>query len=260
MHGVSEPMQKQLQQSSNIRVADDSFDLGNATTAITGLFDDESNPLLSIGDAVACFPAELKEELKSHLWLGKQFVRKAETKAAMEKFNLDANGALAIFLYTVESQLYKLLNALLRSSERGSPDIKRQFFPYLRILVQALRAAAANNEMRMVNRGVKLDLVKLFPDDFVKGESVILWALSSCAQEIDVLSNDMFLGKTGDRTILQIHTCKGVDISAFSAIQSEAEVLLPPCVVLKIDGILNVGAGLTIIQCSDDEDAPALLS
>eukprot|EP00966_Prymnesium_polylepis_P335033 7390395-Prymnesium_polylepis.1 len=71
----------------------------------------------------------------------------------------------------------------------------------------------------------------------------------------------MFLGRSGDRTIFQVHTKRGVDISPFSAIQSEAEVLLPAGMALKITDILpKDSSGLTIVTCEDDDSAPPLIS
>ena len=79
--------------------------------------------------------------------------------------------------------------------------------------------------------------------------------------KISVLSNPVFLGTTGDRTIFQILTSRAVDVSAFSAIKSEAELLLPSGVALLITGVLpKDSSGQTIITCEDDPDAPALLS
>jgi hypothetical protein len=94
-----------------------------------------------------------------------------------------------------------------------------------------------------------------------------------------LLQNPMFLGSTGDRTIFQIMTRRGIDISPFSAVRSsprracesaltespqvegEAELLLPAGIALKITGVLPKDAsGLTIITCEDDDDAPTLIS
>ena len=94
------------------------------------------------------------------------------------------------------------------------------------------------------------------------------------------VQNPMFLGSAGDRTIFQIMTRRGIDISPFSAVRSaprrahgecaltdspqvegEAELLLPAGIALKITGVLPKDAsGLTIITCEDDTDAPALIS
>jgi hypothetical protein len=67
----------------------------------------------------------------------------------------------------------------------------------------------------------------------------------------------MFLGTKGPRTIFQISTSKGVDISQFSSME-EAEVLLPPATVMRIIGTVYVGNDLTVVTCEDDPDAPSL--
>ena len=96
----------------------------------------------------------------------------------------------------------------------------------------------------------------------------------------------MFLGPDDDRTIFQILTRRGIDISPFSAVplagcaargarmpargvrtrrgipqvEGEVELLLPAGIALKITGVLPKDAsGLTIITCEDDDDAPALI-
>ena len=74
-------------------------------------------------------------------------------------------------------------------------------------------------------------------------------------------SNPSFLGREGDRTIFQVLTRRGVGVAAFSAVQSEAEVLLPAGTALRITGVLPKDAsGLTIITCEDDPHAPQLIS
>mmetsp|Transcript_32662 Transcript_32662/g.89402 ORF Transcript_32662/g.89402 Transcript_32662/m.89402 type:complete len:82 (+) Transcript_32662:340-585(+) len=65
----------------------------------------------------------------------------------------------------------------------------------------------------------------------------------------------MFLGPSGERTIFQVHKKRGVDITPFSAIESEADVLLPAGIALKITDVLPKDAsGLTIVTCEDDEE------
>ena len=68
----------------------------------------------------------------------------------------------------------------------------------------------------------------------------------------------MFLGNSGPRTIFQITTTKGADIHLFSSMEEE-EVLLPPATVLRVVGTLDLGGGLTMVQCEDDPDAPCLM-
>jgi hypothetical protein len=68
-----------------------------------------------------------------------------------------------------------------------------------------------------------------------------------------------FLGDTGDRTIFQLQCSRAVDIARYSAIPTEAEVVVPPGLVFEIVGRLNVGHGLWIITLQQDEDAPAMV-
>ena len=92
-------------------------------------------------------------------------------------------------------------------------------------------------------------------------ESTVWWSFSSCTTKISVLKDPMFLGPTGDRTIFQVHTRRGVSIAPFSAVKSEAEVLLPAGTPLRITDVLPKDAsGLTIVTCEDDDDAPALIA
>ena len=93
-----------------------------------------------------------------------------------------------------------------------------------------------------------------------RGRTLVWWSLTWTTANIGVLSNPMFLGTTGSRTIFQIHASQAVPVSAFSAVKAEAELLLPPGVALQITGVLPVGNGLTQITCEDDPDAPPLLS
>jgi hypothetical protein len=75
---------------------------------------------------------------------------------------------------------------------------------------------------------------------------------------MQVLKNQTFLGTVGPRTIFQISTTQGADISLFSSM-AEEEVLLPPATVLRVIGTLDLGHGLTMVQCEDDTEAPCLM-
>ena len=86
------------------------------------------------------------------------------------------------------------------------------------------------------------------------------WAFSSTTSNIAALSNPMFLGPSGDRTVFQILTTRGVDIGQLSAIPSEAEILIPAGTTLKITGVLpKSDDGLTIVTLEDDNEAPLMI-
>jgi hypothetical protein len=225
---------------------------------LRGCFNDASNPLVGLDEALARQP----DDLAAEVWSAKQWVRAAATREAIGRVpGLTDDGAMAIWLYTAESPLYRGLNAKLRAANRG--QVTRLYFPFMRLLLTALRAvqAASGGEKLMVNRGVPSDVCADFPGDYTEESSIVWWAFSSCTRKIAVLSNPMFLGSAGERTIFQVLTRHAIDVSPFSAVQSEAEVLLPAGIVLRVTGVLPKDAsGLTIITCEDDDSAPALIS
>jgi len=204
---------------------------------IVGLFDKKHNPEVSIEAAVAATGIDLSKQLFS----GRRWIEKGGKAAVASVPEMTADMGLAIWLYTAESPLYPRLNGLLRGKDRAT--LKVHFFPYLRLLLSGLGKLRAMQgaEKRMVNRGVKLDLAGAHPSEYAHSKTLVWWPFSSTTSNLSVLSNPMFLGKSGSRTIFQIHTSKAVDISAFSAIKSEAELLLPPGLGLCITGVLPRG-------------------
>eukprot|EP01045_Picozoa_sp_COSAG04_P035054 COSAG04_NODE_7932_length_1045_cov_0.902748_1_plen_86_part_10 len=69
-------------------------------------------------------------------------------------------------------------------------------------------------------------------------------------KSIDVLNNSMFCGDSGKRTIFQIALTQGQarDITRYSLISAEDEVLLPPGCRFRVEGRLDAGSGVTISQ------------
>ena len=132
--------------------------------------------------------------------------------------------------------------------------------PALLVGALALLKKTQVSEKQMVNRGVPLDLVGQHPDDYAVEETIVWWQFTSTTSNISVLSTPQFLGTSGDRTIFQIMTSLGVDVTDYSAVKGESELLLPPAVALRITGVLPKSSdGLTIVTCEDDPDAPPLL-
>ena len=95
-----------------------------------------------------------------------------------------------------------------------------------------------------VFRGVKLDISAAFTPKKIK----MWWAFTSTTKQLSVLSNDMFLGQSGQRTQLFIQLSTGFDIHRYSAIDSEQEILLPPGSALRVESLLDAGSGLVQIQ------------
>lgn len=134
---------------------------------------------------------------------------------------------------------YPTLNGLLRERDRKK---LKPFFPYLRLLLDA--RAKLPKHVGSVWRGVKgVDLRSSFP----VGKELWWWAFSSTTKQLSTLQNDLFLGKSGVRTVFMIEALSGVDIvrySIFDGEASEAEVLLFPGTKLLVVDTMDMGNGL----------------
>jgi len=167
---------------SNRRV--DFGESDEALGPIEGVFDDALNPPMSYVDAVGKIPLNLKAQL----YAVKQFLKsQACLKALATAPRLKPDHAAVLWLYTCESQLYRKLNQLLRARNRA--ELKAGFFPYLRLLLEAF-ARLATPKPRMVNRGVKLNLVATNPGLYVKGGELVWWGFSSTTTDIAALQVD----------------------------------------------------------------------
>ena len=227
-------------------------DVTNHWEPVTGMFDDR-NPLLSIKQAARYFPTFSNYSINSKVRKG---IRKMRSDFMRQQIasvqGLSESGAVALWLYTLEGPLYRDLNARLRSQDW--PYLETHYFPYMRILITAMQCLQTG-VTRGLNRGVKRDVVGESAEKmYERGNRIVWWSFSSTTGVIDVLENEQFLGTVGKRTIFQITSSKGADISSFSYYgNAEAEFLLPPGTVLKVIGILRLG-DLTIVQCEDDKD------
>jgi hypothetical protein len=141
------------------------------------------------------------------------------------------------------------LNTALRCASR---DKCKPFVPYIWLLMHALRACPAYAK-NVVFRGVKADLSGQYP----KGREVTWFQFSSCTCDLSVEQKPQFCGSSGVRTLFTIELTSGRarQISQYSLVPSEAEVLLPPNCRFKVKGVLNSGGGLVQIHL---EELPCL--
>ncbi|CAF3366801.1 unnamed protein product [Rotaria sp. Silwood1] len=168
---------------------------------------------------------------------------------------LTTDESASIMLYTYESMvhehsLYVILNETLRSEERKNLI---PWFLYLRLVLTAL--ARLPSERLFVNRGIRKDLHEEYP----AGSSFVWWGFSSCTSSIKVLESEMFLGKTGTRTLFQIDCHTGKKIKNHSFLPKEDEILLLPARQFEVTSCLNSGNGLHIIQLKEIDPKYPLL-
>eukprot|EP00966_Prymnesium_polylepis_P199099 4613743-Prymnesium_polylepis.1 len=86
------------------------------------------------------------------------------------------------------------------------------------------------------------------------------WAgFSSTATTQDVMST--FVGQEGSRTLMTIELTEpvGRDLRDFSLFPTENEVLFPPNVCFEVVAHVNLGHGLTMVQCKQTETIDAIL-
>jgi len=99
-----------------------------------------------------------------------------------------------------------------------------------------------------VYRGVKKDLA----GKFVRGESVTFWSVTSTTFNVEVLQEEMFLGKVGDRTMFTIAAKTVRDIQPYSAMGlTESEFISLPGTSYDVQGVLDQGA-LKIVQLEEN--------
>eukprot|EP01046_Picozoa_sp_COSAG06_P044397 COSAG06_NODE_5975_length_3174_cov_8.128130_3_plen_350_part_00 len=100
-----------------------------------------------------------------------------------------------------------------------------------------------------VTRGVKADLKADYPE----GREFTWYGFCSTTKSIKVLENEQFCGTTGARTIFTIALTQGQarDITRYSLVGAEDEVLLPPGCRFVVESVMDAGSGLTLIQIKE---------
>jgi hypothetical protein len=235
-------------QFANRVVSQDDVEDGDVLVPITGLSKTfaklAAECIQHIIDSSPDFAAKVEAEggWKIRIKAADMFARKIVKKPERNPYKLLICFIMAIHLYTQEWALYKELNACLRSRDR-----KRllPFFPYLRLLLTAFSCIPPSAVT--VFRGVKKDLA----DKFVKGEQAVWWSVTSTTTSMGTLQEEMFLGKSGKRTMFCIASKTFRDIRHYSAIGVEAECCGLPGTCFDIDDLLDQG-DLQIVQMSEN--------
>jgi len=200
-------------------------------------------PLLPLEEA--CEPLiTLVPRLEAHVWIAKQ-----NSKNPSDDLTQDESAAIR--LYTMEwdtsdseprSSLYTHLNRTLKEINRTK---LRPWFRYLKLFLTAL-AKLPLAPHQTVWRGVRKDQ----SHDYPPGAESTWWAFSSCTTSLSVLESDLYLGKTGTRTLFSIEVFNARTIRAHSHFVTEDEILLLPGTYFEVKSRLNPAPGLYIIHLS----------
>lgn len=167
-------------------------------------------------------------------------------KGLVAKSGASLEHVAAIYLYTMEHNFYRQLNAAMRHADRSKAT---PFFVYLRLLFAALEKLSMRPTQKKSElwRGVHLDLQK----DHPIGSEVTWWGASSCTPKISVAKG--FLGSSGPRTLFKVQHRSAVPIKEFSAFRGEEEWLLAPGTRLRVDNVIQKPDGHCEISLAELE-------
>jgi hypothetical protein len=141
-----------------------------------------------------------------------------------------------------EKCFHVVLNATLRDKNR---EKLKPWSLFIKLLLTGL--ACLQSIPRTVFRGIKGDLRK----NYKTGKTIIWWGFSSCSRIMEVLSNPLFLGSTGARTLFTIECQSGRDIQQHSDYQEEDGILLLAARQFEVVACLEQGPDLLLVQLKE---------
>jgi hypothetical protein len=143
--------------------------------------------------------------------------------------------------------LYADMNGKAYDKDRG------KFTPYMQYMVGMVKHMKAVEPYpnKQVFRGVKADL----RDQYPTGRKVTWHGFCSTTKSAAVLQNPQFFGKQGKRTIfaIQLTQSQGREITRYSLMPKEDEILLPPGCRFEVISVLEADkeGDLTLIQLEE---------
>jgi len=180
-------------------------------------------------------------------------------KSPEKDFGLSLEEFMSIYFYTLEwdpqsLNLHVRLNRDLSSPNRNQSAPIWKF--YLYFLFNALRKIPIWKANHDVYRGVSKNLIKIYPEVYVNGNTIIWYGFTSTTTALGRVEE--FLGNE-ESTIFCINGClSGRSIQKFSGRPNEEEVLIPPGSRFTIVSILSKGP-ITFIQLKQINSLEKLL-
>jgi hypothetical protein len=171
------------------------------------IFGYEDSPLLTLEEAV--------EKIIPLTPRVMDYVATAKKKYSRHSTLLTWDESAAIYLYSMPTDFVSCLNNTLRAGNRHTLEL---WYAFLKLFISALGKLPSTKAT--IWRGVNYDDTLTFIDNDVH----IWWSVNSCSMNPNRVHP--FLGENG--TLFAIDAIQGKDISAFSAIPDEQEVVLMP--------------------------------
>lgn len=205
----------------------------------------------------------------------------AENVSQIQLSNPDISDEVVktVFAYTRESDLYKKMNAALGNygSDADPRSNLVDFLPFVKLLKHSL-SLLPKRRPGIVYRGVKRPYTDLL-NGASFGGTLTWFSFTSTTADPKVLRKKEFLNATvnidpvtkavssvknlgiygaaaqpSGKTIFQIHTINGVNISPFSAEEDEDEIILPAGSTFRITGINDWHDGITEVRLREIDD------
>lgn len=158
-----------------------------------------------------------------------------------------------IKLYTAEKETVpNLYSEMNRQAYNPDRRMFTDFVPYAWGLLHALDKIEPYKGTTVL-RGVKMVL----PTSYTVGRQLIWWGMTSCTKDMMVLERPEFCGQAGDRIVFVITLTQNAarEVTQFSMVASECEILLPFGSTFEVTGIGNMGSGLMMVQLLEVEPA-----
>jgi len=173
------------------------------------------NPIFDYDDSPV---RTLKEAVKNIILIvpnAADYVSEAKENCNRNSTLLTWDESAAIYLYSMPVSFFSRLNTALRDENRRA---LKPWSAFLKLFITALEKLPSTEAT--IWRGVNYDATLTFVDNDVH----TWWNVNSCSMDPNIVQS--FLGDSG--TLFVINAIHGKDISMFSAIPSEREVLLMP--------------------------------
>ena len=179
-----------------------------------------------------------------------------------DEHGLVRNEIAAIHLYTMSirdehSRIFGALNAALRGGQE-KPQLVKPFFKWIRLLQHALLKLPPAPPSDIIFRAERRDdaTTKKFLRRTHKERGVFpLWGFSSCTVDAEVAETDYFTTKSepdpeaGRRLLYAINGGSSArDIQRYSAVPTDAEVLLPCAIGFKVKSVVGSDGGLLVMH------------
>jgi hypothetical protein len=229
------------QQGLGEHIITDEFELYDPVYTLNPLQGLDDEPLVTLQEAAAAAEVHCGGQIQAAVKLALEY--------AAERARLSTLGTLAeldvavLHLYTQPTKLYSWMNGALGGHGKDGRDALPHYFPFIKLFHIALFKLPPGERM-IVYRAVRLPHRLIIGASPGVGDTITFWGETSTTESPDALQDVNFLGHgaagaldVGERTVFQIMSVGGRDVSGCSMFREEKEWILPSGAKFVIDSI-----------------------